>query len=404
MAMKMNELKFYYGNTNRVGVNYFDSEGIIKAGIDTTEKIISIFENAGFSTKEIHLAGGINELSHTGDMAYGAVYNDVKSFLDNAYSDYIANREKAKEESKGWLSSYNFEYFFVLFRKNQSDVRFFVRAGKDITIKYDECIEIATELNQIISDISQDVYHNNCLVEGAEKINEMIEESNIVNTLEKKQLFLISVEKDTIPLLVGGIVLLYTEKTKAELSANRYKQSYNNSKINASLIENKKSFFEKMIACGYNSFLLNGNGKTGKFSDCVDVKKIKMNSTARKANKNNIEYLQPTRPIVEPKGINGLIKAVKRLPKIHKTRLITAYILGFLGVAASVISLVIEDMSNVAMFVMASLWLSVFGLANMDKVSRKVKQKNPKASTAAKLFLILILIQVVIYIFKFINA
>jgi hypothetical protein len=40
----------------------------------------------------------------------------------------------------------------------------------------------------------------------------------------------------------------------------------------------------------------------------------------------------------------------------------------------------------------------------MDKVSRKVKQKNPKASTAAKLFLILILIQVVIYIFKFINA
>ena len=66
MAMKINELKFYYGNTNRVGVNYFDSEGIIKAGIDTTEKIISIFENAGFLTKEIHLTGSVNEHSHTG--------------------------------------------------------------------------------------------------------------------------------------------------------------------------------------------------------------------------------------------------------------------------------------------------------------------------------------------------
>ena len=97
MTMKINELKFYYGNTNRVGVNYFDSGGTIKAGIDTTKKIISIFENAGFLTKEIRLAGGVNELSHTGDLAYRAVYSDAKAFLDNAYSDYAADREKAKE-------------------------------------------------------------------------------------------------------------------------------------------------------------------------------------------------------------------------------------------------------------------------------------------------------------------
>ena len=219
------------------------------------------------------------------------------------------------------------------------------------------------------------------------------------------QLYLIAVDRVSIPFLINkSLVLIYRNKQDAEIAANKFSKSYNNTKIKALLIQNNKDFFEKMFACGFNTFLLDGNGKTGRFSDFIDANKIKKNSTASKANKNNIEHLQPTRPIVESKGINGLIISVKRLPKIHKTRLITAYILGFLGVAASVISLVIEDMSNVSMFVMASLWLSVFGLANMDKVSRKVKQKNPKASMAAKPFLILILIQVVIYIFKFINA
>mgnify|MGYP003505621207 CR=1 FL=1 len=40
MAIKINELKFYYGNTNRVGVNYFDSEGTIKAGIETMPQFL----------------------------------------------------------------------------------------------------------------------------------------------------------------------------------------------------------------------------------------------------------------------------------------------------------------------------------------------------------------------------
>lgn len=234
-------------------------------------------------------------------------------------------------------------------------------------------------------------------------INEASEIKSILSLTN--QLYLIAVDKVSIPFLINkSLILIYRNKQYAEIAADKFSKSYNNTKIKALLIENNKEFFEKMVACGYNTFLLDGNGKTGRFSDFVDANKIKMNSTARKANKNHIEYLQPTRPIIESKGINGLIKAVNRLPKIHKTRLITAYILGFLGLAASVISLFIENLNDLAVFMMASLWFSAFGLINMAKVSRKVKQKNPKASTAAKLFLILILIQAVVYIFKFINA
>ncbi len=401
MTMKINELRFYYGNTNRVGVNYFDSEGTIKAGIDTTEKIINIFEKLGFYTKDIHLAGGINELSHTGDLAYGAVYNDVKAFSDNAYSDYIADREKAEEENKGWLSSYNFEYFFVLFRKNQCDVRFFVRAGKDITIKYDDCIEIATDMNQIIPDISQDVYQNNCLVEGAEIINEMIEELNIANTLEKKQLFLISVEKDTIPLLMSDeIVLIYTEKQKADSCVNKFKENFNSNTIKVAVIQNKPAFIAKMVACGINKFILDGTGKVHKFLDFCDIKLVKNISNPSQIY-DEIEDAQPSRRVVSTKPrmtASNISEALKRLPKIHRNRLITAYICGVLSITSSTVIGLFQHRSSpwLGLFPLILIVSIIKGLDSATKVSDKVKEKNPIIARVAMLSLLLHLAAVII--------
>lgn len=401
MTMKINELRFYYGNTNRVGVNYFDSEGTIKAGIDTTEKIINIFENMGFLTKDIHLAGGVNELSHTGDLAYGAVYSDVKAFLDNAYSDYIADREKAEEENKGWLSSYNFEYFFVLFRKNECDVRFFVRAGKDITIKYDDCIEIGTDMNQIVTDIKQNVYQNNCLVEGLDKIEDMLSEINIANILDKKQLFLVAISG--MPLLMAEeIVLLYSDRKKADIAINRFRQTFNENKIKVLSVENNQVLFAKMTACGLRKFLLDGEGKILDFTRFCSVDSVKKVKNPEKMYE-EMKNAQPSRRVTSNQtGITSakISVALKMLPQIHKNRLITAYVCGLFLVLGSIVMARFIDTSYwwIAFLFFAMIIAFFNGLSDALKVSNKLKEKNPKIAKLAKLSLLLYLVPIVIII------
>ena len=214
-----------------------------------------------------------------------------------------------------------------------------------------------------------------------------------------EKLYLIAVETNSIPFLVqGNIILLYSEKDRAEKVAQSFDQSHEVADIKAFLIENNLSFFAKMASYGFNRFILDGSGSPLNFSDyctvkpCHDIERFK----------NEIEYAQPLRKVIKVKPKltpQSVSDAYSVLGPKQKKRLIAAYIWGIISVSCSTILGLFKHSKSIWLSYLFLLAIASIlkGLDTATKVSGKVKEKNPIIAKFAMLSCWLHLVAVIIF-------
>ena len=230
-------------------------------------------------------------------------------------------------------------------------------------------------------------------------MSKIMNKDNLING----QLFLITVENNSTPLLLrDDIILIYSEKEKADAAAYKFRQLHKTDTISASLIDNNTVFFAKMVACRFYKFLFDGDGKILKFTDFCNVKyTAKTEDSATE-----IKNAQPGKKTEDVQNQDqakpSIIEAFKRLPKIHRNRLISAYTLGLLSVASSMVLkhfAKIDDAPKwVAICPLIILLSLIGGLTDASKAADKVKEKNPLMAKAAKISMLLPLAAIIIFI------
>ncbi|MBR3934010.1 MAG: hypothetical protein IKJ68_08910 [Clostridia bacterium] len=156
-------VKIFGNDSERTGESYFCYEAQVKDGVERSKKVISCFASKNYEFKEISLCGGIDELSHTGYLSYYAEYADAQSFSDKAYSDYVTSLEKAEAFYGSWLSCYNFSSFFVWFEGNNNYI--LASVDPEETMKIRCSSKDIESINEVVSMIKKEIYHNQCIVE-----------------------------------------------------------------------------------------------------------------------------------------------------------------------------------------------------------------------------------------------
>ncbi len=297
METTRNEVIIYPGNTRTKGVNRFYN--VSEEQINGISKIIDFFRSKGFTESEISLWGGVSEVSHTGDLAYGATYENKESFVDNGLADFKKATDDAKKEYQDWATSLNYENISIKLNKGENGILIILGSAKDMTILFDDTAEIKSLVKTILSDIKKEIYNNNCLVSGFENLIDAkkTNKKNSADQLSDTQsyMYLITYMEDYIPLLIqNNIVLLYSDVEKAEAAVQRFRKIYDTNLIKYHIIEDKPSFFAKMAACGLEKFLLNGDGKLWAFANFTGEKRIKQVGDVTKLLE-EIKYYQPNK-------------------------------------------------------------------------------------------------------------
>lgn len=339
----ISSIKFYQGNTKSVGVNYFDYEGAVESGVERTKTIINIFKGKGYNVKRIGLCGGVDELSHTGYVSYSAAYTDAETFVNNAYSDYVVAKEKAEKEYGVWLSSYNFTDFSILFSNDDTSVRVFIGAGKDITIRTEGGSNIG--LDEFVPLVKKEIYQDDCIVEGATDLDTAsLDASTIVENISKKQLCLEEFDVSTLtsffnvksldeldlycicvnanerPLVLDkNTILFYTDKEKAERAAANIARNYDENTIQAIKLKDVYTFFATVSAASsLFRFSVNGQGKVTKFIEiCSQVAADKIVSKGMASQfQSAVQMEQPKRNpqliAIHQKEQKEMLKALKK--------------------------------------------------------------------------------------------
>ena len=109
--------------------------------------------NKGFVFCSASAAGGIDEISHTGDKSYSAEYTDFVDFRDNFEKDMDEAEKEARENSGGWISSLNYGILNIYLKRKDLRINisvdgYTVRVHWYDVTKVDE--PIFSEVNEVI--------------------------------------------------------------------------------------------------------------------------------------------------------------------------------------------------------------------------------------------------------------
>jgi len=230
-------------------------------------------------------------------------------------------------------------------------------------------------------------------------MEELFNGTDMSTVLNEKQLFLISIDK--YPFLLRGVfVLLYTDKEKAESASESFNRLYNDDRIKSVAVGDKEKFFTDMASCGFGKFLLNGDGKILQFKDYCSFKPSKTNSLTTLYNET--VSVQPKRVIPDDESLKGLIK---RLPSVHKTRFFVAYIGGVISLVLCIVYYIIKSKFDAAVtLLMYAAIFILYGVICVDKLSDRLKLKNPKVVRLAKCAWVLYVPVIIIFIVEIIAA
>lgn len=114
-----------------------------------------LFEK-GFVFCRAVAGGGINEIGHTGDMAYDAEYTDFIDFRDNFEKDMDQAEQHEVETSGGWVSSLNYGYINIYLKNDKMRVSITVDCSTVTVNWYDvtnKNAPIFDELNKKILEV-----------------------------------------------------------------------------------------------------------------------------------------------------------------------------------------------------------------------------------------------------------
>ncbi len=83
----------------------------------------------GFRFIRADVGGGVDEVSHTGAVAYDAEYTSFESFRDNFDSDYDQADAEATEKYGQWFSHLNYEYIAVEYAIEETHIKIILFTG-----------------------------------------------------------------------------------------------------------------------------------------------------------------------------------------------------------------------------------------------------------------------------------
>lgn len=149
------EVKLY---TRTAHINNRSDDFIVQSGIKKAKTVIEIFADKGYELSRIATIGGINEISHLGVGAYCAEYDNVASFINNAYPDY-------KKENVGEVEWY-FTDFSATFARDGYTIDVLIGLNDEILIRRDKCSAEMKEIIYQVADLmKKEIYNGDCMGE-----------------------------------------------------------------------------------------------------------------------------------------------------------------------------------------------------------------------------------------------
>lgn len=149
------KIKLY---TRTAHINSQSDDFVVQSGIKKAKTVIGIFADKGYGLSRIATSGGINEISHLGVGAYCAEYDNVDSFINNAYLDY-------KKENVGEVEWY-FTDFSATFARDGYTINVLIGLNDEILIWRDKCSAEMKEIIYQIADLmKKEIYNGDCMVE-----------------------------------------------------------------------------------------------------------------------------------------------------------------------------------------------------------------------------------------------
>lgn len=116
----------------------------------------------GFEFHSASVGGGMNEISHTGVMAYNASYTDYDDFKNNMESDLQKREQEECKNSGGWINSLDYSYICAFLARRTLKVYILSECGH-IVLRWIDISDKAFTTTRVFAEkVIEEVYHNKC--------------------------------------------------------------------------------------------------------------------------------------------------------------------------------------------------------------------------------------------------
>lgn len=89
----------------------------------------------GFRFIRATVGGGVNEFSHTGDLAYDAEYSGFESFCDDFDSDFAQAETEARRKYGSLFSGFNYGHIAVEFAIKETYIKVILFTETDLRLQ-----------------------------------------------------------------------------------------------------------------------------------------------------------------------------------------------------------------------------------------------------------------------------
>jgi len=133
-------------------------QSLLSRVVEIADRLVS----GGFDFYEASVGGGVNEISHSGVMAYGATYTDYDEFKNNMESDFQKKEQEEQKSSGGWISSLDYSYICAFLARKTLKVYILSECGR-VVVRWIDTTENAFPIaRNFLEKIKEEVYDNNC--------------------------------------------------------------------------------------------------------------------------------------------------------------------------------------------------------------------------------------------------
>lgn len=116
----------------------------------------------GFRFHGASIGGGVNEISHSGVMAYAASYTDYDDFKNNMERDLRNREQEESKNSGGWISSLDYSYICAFLSRKSLKVYILSECGH-IVLRWIDSSDKSFAATRVFAEkVIEEVYDNKC--------------------------------------------------------------------------------------------------------------------------------------------------------------------------------------------------------------------------------------------------
>ena len=116
----------------------------------------------GFRFHSASIGGGVNEISHSGVMAYAASYTDYDDFKNNMERDLRNREQEESKNSGGWISSLDYSYICAFLSRKSLKVYILSECGH-IVLRWIDSSDKSFAATRVFAEkVIEEVYDNRC--------------------------------------------------------------------------------------------------------------------------------------------------------------------------------------------------------------------------------------------------